>query len=104
MGKSLEQLKTPKQIERHIKGVANHRRIEILLLIAGNDGITLDGVIYRCRANPKTIGEHVRRLNNAGLVDKNYSGRFIKLSLSPYGKIFINFIKEFQKYHYSRTG
>lgn len=97
-----EKLKTTKQIERHIKGVANHRRIEILLLIAGREGITLDEIIGQVDANPKTIGEHTRRLHNAGLVEKNYSGRFIKLSLSPYGKIFIKFIKEFQKYHYSK--
>ncbi|OGZ66171.1 MAG: hypothetical protein A3C50_01625 [Candidatus Staskawiczbacteria bacterium RIFCSPHIGHO2_02_FULL_43_16] len=98
----MEKLKTPKQIERHIKGVANHRRIQILLLIADSEGITLDEIIEKVEANPKTIGEHTRRLHNAGLVEKNYNGRFIQLSLSPYGKIFIKFIKEFQKYHYSK--
>ena len=99
----MEKLKTTKQIERHIKGVANHRRIEILLLIANREGITLNEVIDLVNANPKTIGEHTRRLHNAGLIEKNYKGRFIKLSLSPYGKIFIKFIKEFQKYHHSKT-
>jgi|SRR3990167_9745543 len=99
----MEKLKTPKQIERHIKGVANHRRIEILLLISNNEGITLDQVIERMGANRKTIGEHARRLYNAGLIDKNYRGRFIKLFLSPYGKIFIKFIKDFQKYHHNKT-
>ena len=58
----MEKLKTPKQIERHIKGVANHRRIEILLLIANREGITLDEIISQVEANPKTIGEHARRL------------------------------------------
>ncbi len=99
----MEKLKTPKQIERHIKGIANHRRIEILLLVANNQGITLDEIINKVEANPKTIGEHTRRLHNAGLVEKNYSGHFIKLSLSPYGKIFIKFIQEFQKYQHSKT-
>jgi len=29
--------KSAKQLERHFKGIANHRRIEILFLIAEND-------------------------------------------------------------------
>ena len=99
----MEKLKTPKQIERHIKGVANHRRIEILLLVANEKGITLDEIIKHVKANPKTIGEHTRRLHNAGLIEKNYSGHYIKLSLSPYGKIFIKFILDFQKYQHTKT-
>lgn len=30
--RAINPVKTPKQIERHVKGIANHRRIEILLL------------------------------------------------------------------------
>ena len=29
-------MKTAKQLERHFKGMANHKRIEILLLVAEN--------------------------------------------------------------------
>lgn len=90
-------MKTPKQMERHLKGMANHRRIEILLLIADNKGITLDSIIEKIGANKKTIGEHARRLYTAGLVNKEYSGRFVKHTLSPYGKVFVNFLKSFQK-------
>jgi len=93
----MAKIKTPKQMERHLKGMANHRRIEILLLIAYNKGITLDSIIYRTGANEKTIGEHARRLYNAGLVNKEYHGKFVKHTLSPYGKIFVNFLKLFQK-------
>ncbi len=31
-------------MERHLKGMANHYRIEILLYIASNDGATLDDI------------------------------------------------------------
>lgn len=34
-------IKTPKQLERHLKGVANHHRIRILFLIAKREDITL---------------------------------------------------------------
>ena len=88
--------KTAKQMERHLKGMANHHRIEILLLVAKDDGITLDGIVEILDANPKTIGEHTRRLNQAGLINKKYHGKFVEHSLSPYGKMFVNFLKSFQ--------
>jgi len=83
-------------MERHLKGMANHYRIAILLLIAKEDGITLESIIDALKANPKTIGEHTRRLALAGLVNKRYRGNFVEHSLSPYGKIFVSFLKSFQ--------
>jgi DNA-binding MarR family transcriptional regulator len=88
-------IKTPKQIERHLKGVANHRRIEILFLIAKNDGITVEKVAEALKCNFKTISEHIRRLVQAGLVNKKYQGRQVAHSLSPYGKKIYLFIKTF---------
>jgi len=92
----MNKLKTAKQMERHLKGVANHHRIEILLLIAIEDKITLDDIIKKLEGNKKTIGEHTRRLHIAGLINKNYRGKFVEHSLSPYGKTFVNFLKSFQ--------
>ncbi len=92
----MTKLKTAKQMERHLKGMSNHHRIEILLLIGKKNGITLYQIINTLDANPKTIGEHTRRLCVAGLVNKKYKGRFVEHSLSPYGKTFYNFLKAFQ--------
>lgn len=91
-----EKIKTAKQMERHLKGMANHHRIEILLLVAQHNSITLDSIIKILGANEKTIGEHARRLNQAGLINKKYNGKFVEHTLSPYGKIFVNFLKSFQ--------
>ena len=90
-------IKTAKQMERHLKGMANHYRIEILLLISEQAGLTLENIIKTLGANPKTIGEHTRRLNIAGLINKKYRGKFVEHSLSPYGKIFVHFLKSFQR-------
>lgn len=84
-------------MERHLKGMANHYRIAILLLIAGNKKITLQTIVEKLKANEKTIGEHTRRLVTAGLINKEYRGKFVEHTLSPYGKIFVDFLKEFQK-------
>ena len=89
-------IKTAKQMERHLKGMANHYRIEILLLVAKSNDITLEDIIRDIGANPKTIGEHTRRLHNAGLINKKYRGRFVEHALSPYGKLFVRFLESFQ--------
>lgn len=89
-------LKTGKQMERHLKGVANHRRIDILMLLKKSDELTLDEIASRLDCNFKTISEHTRRLAHAGLINKSYKGRSVIHTLSPYGKIFSNFLETFR--------
>lgn len=83
-------------MERHLKGIANHYRIEILLLIAQREGIVLEDISTTLNANEKTLGEHTRRLYQAGLIAKQYRGKFVEHRLSPYGKVFVRFLKSFQ--------
>ncbi len=83
-------------MERHLKGLANHYRIEILLAVASHPRITLEEIIELIKANEKTIGEHARRLNIAGLINKKYQGKFVLHELSPYGKVFADFLKTFR--------
>ena len=90
-------LKTAKQMERHLKGMANHYRIQILLTVAAHDGMTLEGIVEALDANEKTVGEHTRRLHVAGLINKKYRGRFVEHSLSPYGKTFAKFLEYFRE-------
>lgn len=93
---SNRKIKTAKQMERHLKGVANHRRIEILFIIAEHEKITLERIVKILGANGKTIGEHTRRLYTAGLINKKYRGKFVEHILSPYGKTLVRFLKTFQ--------
>ena len=87
--------KTSKQLERHFKGVANHWRIDILLLVDKSEGISVDEITNLLKGNFKTISQHTRSLVHAGLLNKNYAGRQVIHSLSPYGKLFAKFIKTF---------
>lgn len=84
-------------MERHLKGMANHYRIEILLCIAEHEPITLENIVESLKANEKTIGEHTRRLANAGLINKKYRGKFVEHTLSPYGRMFARFLQSFQR-------
>jgi DNA-binding MarR family transcriptional regulator len=88
--------KTSKQLERHLKGVANHRRIDILEIIAISKGINVEDVAEKLHCNIKTISVHIQRLVQAGLVRKNYKGRTVVHDLTPYGKTIENFIRTFQ--------
>lgn len=88
-------MKTQKQLERYFKGAANHRRIDILRLLAKSSGLTLDAIADKLNCNFKTISSHTSKLVQAGLLNKNYRGRAVEHSLSPYGKKFISFMKTF---------
>jgi predicted transcriptional regulator len=88
--------KSPKQMERHIKGISNHYRIAILLFISKHPGTTLERIVQALDGNEKTIGEHARRLAQAGLLNKRYRGTFVEHSLSPYGKLFARFLQSLQ--------
>lgn len=87
--------KTPLQMERHLKGVANHKRIKILMITADQEGITLDEICQQMKCNIKTISEHTKKLVQAGLLNKSRQGKGISHSLSPYGKRFLRFITTF---------
>ena len=94
---NMGKIKTAKQMERHLKGMANHYRIEILLLVAESNDITLEDIVKTLGANEKTIGEHTRRLYQAGLINKKYRGKFVNHTLSPYGRIFVHFLQSFRR-------
>jgi DNA-binding MarR family transcriptional regulator len=91
----MRNIKNSKQLERHFKGIANHRRIDILFLVKQAEGITLEEIAGKLQSNFKTISEHTRRLVQAGLLNKKYRGRNVTRSLSPYGQEFVRFITTF---------
>jgi len=93
----MQVLKTGEQMQRHFKGIANHYRIEIMLLIFKEKGLTVDQITRSLQANFKTISQHTRYLVQAGLLQKKYQGNWVAHTLSPYGKMFAKFIRDFQR-------
>jgi len=90
-------MKSAKQFERYFKGVANHRRIEILLLVNREPNICLENISKTINSDIKNVCQHTQKLVQAGLLNKKYSGRMVGHSVSPYGKKFIGFIKAFEQ-------
>lgn len=89
--------KGPKKLERHFKGVANHRRIQILLYVASNPDAILDELTKRIKCDFRTASVHAQKLVQAGLIEKQYKGRAVLHNLTPYGQTFVKFIGEFSK-------
>lgn len=88
-------MKNSKKLEVHFKGLANHRRLDILMLVSKNHGITLDGIAEKLDCHLTTVSVHTHKLVRAGLLNKKYIGRAVSHTLSPYGKKFLSFIKTF---------
>jgi len=91
----MQNMKTSKQLERYFKGAANHRRIAILFAVESSEGIAVEELAGALGANFKTISQHTRSLVQAGLLNKQYRGRRVAHTLSPYGKSFLKFMKTF---------
>ncbi len=88
-------MKKAKQLEIYFKGASSERRIEILLLLKKHNNLDLEEISGKLKYNIKTTHEHVKRLFQAGLVDKKRISNRVSHSLSPYGKMFVDFMKKF---------
>ena len=81
------------QLERIIKGVANHRRIEILELLKNKPELSVADISEILKVNFKTISEHIRRLAIAGFVLKRSDGNNVRHRLTERGLTVLKFLR-----------
>lgn len=86
-------MKNKRELEKIFKGVANHRRVEILILLDRNPGLSVIEVSEILKTNFKTIAEHIRKLHIAGLVFKTSKGNSVCHTISPLGKTILVFCR-----------
>lgn len=82
-----------KKLERLVKGFANHRRIEILMLLRDKPELSVLEIADTLGVNFKTISEHTRRLAIAGLVLKRSDGTSIRHALTYVGISILKFLR-----------
>ena len=82
-----------KKIEKVVKSFANHRRIQILELLSKAPDLSVDQISENLNVNFTTISDHIRKLSDAGLVDKKYKGRFVLHTITKIGKYVLSFCK-----------
>ena len=86
-------MKNTRQLERIVKGFANHRRIEILILLEKQPELSVIEIAAKLTINFKTASEHIRRLAIAGLVWKRNEGAAVRHKLSPLGILILKFLR-----------
>ncbi|PIT88839.1 MAG: hypothetical protein COU27_03490 [Candidatus Levybacteria bacterium CG10_big_fil_rev_8_21_14_0_10_36_7] len=86
-------MKKSRELERIVKGFANHRRIEILNLLKKNPELSVVEIADELKINLKTASEHIRRLAIAGLVLKRNEGNFVRHKLTPRAESILKFLR-----------
>lgn len=86
----------PNQLERHVKGFANRRRIQIMLLLDQTPDLSLVEIAEKLKANFKTIAEHTHRLQTAGLIKKGIKSNIVAHRLTERGRTILDFLKKLE--------
>ncbi len=81
-----------KQWERIAKGLANRRRLIILLVLERTPERRLTDLAEELHWNIHTTAEHTRRLSHAGLILKRRDRQSVSHTLSDRGKRFMAFL------------
>ncbi|MSU60340.1 MAG: ArsR family transcriptional regulator [Candidatus Staskawiczbacteria bacterium] len=81
------------QLERIIKGFANHRRIEILELLKNKPELSLMEISKFLKINFRTASDHIKKLAVAGLVAKRSDGLSVCHKITERGVAVLKFIK-----------
>jgi DNA-binding MarR family transcriptional regulator len=86
-------MQKPRQLERIVRGFSNHRRIQILELLAKQPELSVFEIADTLHINYKTASEHIRRLAIAGLVMKRNDDKSVRHALTPRGKVILRFLR-----------
>lgn len=85
--------KTYRELERLVKGFANHRRLQILELLKQKPELTVDDVATSLNVHFKTVSEHIRRLAISGLVLKRNQGNYVHHRLTLRAESILKFLR-----------
>jgi len=86
-------MKKPRELERIIKGFANHRRIEMLTLLEKKPELSVFEISDDLHINFKTASDHIRRLAIAGLIMKRNEGNNVRHALTKQGQTILKFLR-----------
>ncbi len=82
-----------RQIERIVKGFANHRRVEILDLLNKSPELSVEDIADKLNMGYPNTSDHLRKLAIAGLVMKRSEGSAVRHKLTDRGKAVLVFCK-----------
>ena len=82
-----------RQLERIIKGFANHRRLDILELLRSKPELSVEEISEGLSIGYENASDHIRRLAIAGLVLKRSDGKSVRHKLTPRAINILTFCK-----------
>ncbi|KKW08757.1 MAG: Transcriptional regulator, ArsR family [Candidatus Kaiserbacteria bacterium GW2011_GWA2_49_19] len=82
-----------RNIERIVKGYANHRRLEILDLLHKEPELSVEDISEKLKIGYQNASDHIRRLAIAGLVAKRNEGPSVRHKLTPRAEAILVFCK-----------
>lgn len=81
------------QLERIIKGVANHRRIEILELLRATPELSLADISKVLKINFRTASDHIKKMATAGFILKRSDGASVRHKITNRGLAILKFLR-----------
>jgi DNA-binding transcriptional ArsR family regulator len=87
---------TFRTLERIIKGVANHRRIQILDLLKRVPELSVEDISTELNIGYENASDHIRKLAIAGMVMKRSDGKAVRHKLTPRGEHILTFCKKLE--------
>ncbi|OGI63646.1 hypothetical protein A2914_01690 [Candidatus Nomurabacteria bacterium RIFCSPLOWO2_01_FULL_41_21] len=82
-----------KKLERIIKGVANHRRIQILELLQKEPELSVQEIANNLNSEMKNISAHINKMAIAGLLMKRSDSKSIRHKLTKRGNVILKFVR-----------
>lgn len=91
--KKKEEKKSYRELERMVRGFANHRRIQILEILQRRPELSVDEIATFLDISYKTVADHVRRLAIAGLVLKRNQDVSVRHRLTDRARFILKFLR-----------
>ncbi|MEX2028879.1 MAG: winged helix-turn-helix domain-containing protein [Candidatus Paceibacterota bacterium] len=85
--------KTNRELERIVKGFANHRRLQILKLLGKEPELSVQEISDNLKSDFKNISAHITKMAIAGLLMKRSEGNMIRHKLTRRGKSILQFVR-----------
>lgn len=83
-----------RNLERIVKGFANHRRIEIMDVLKREPELSVDDIAERLGLGYENASDHLRKMAIAGLVAKRNEGTTVRHKLTPRAESILVFCKK----------
>ena len=88
-----QEVKTYRELERIVRGFANHRRIQILEMLQKQPEMSVDEIAAFLVISYKTVSAHVHRLAVGGLVLKRNQDVSVRHRLTERAEAILKFLR-----------